>query len=456
MTSEPRRLVDERLADWADGRMSERDRERFAAELRVNPQLRQDLADYERTVGVLRAALRAPTTPVPIADRVMAAIEVGAAAGPRRIGAIRLGSRFGRHAWWSLATAAALLAGALWLDGWAPRGPQTTSSAHQDPAAPAGGGQDRGDAAPVGEPTPPAPEAAPLDKNAPFPQLDASGERRLDEVERERRRATAADEAPVAKAAIPTEEVAAPVAPPPPSVGAPAPGAPAGPGRRGAGGGEAAGAARPTGVETYGADRREQVATGATGGERIALLRVDGPVPPPPKDAGAKASQSTLRDDAARQGESKGSEARLSLAALQTAIDAFLTAATTGEVAAGVIEWRTERGRLRLSPVDDPAALDGQPPAPRTSGSAAAPLAVDRTWLVEGDRSDLQVLLGRLGRFTRDHGLRLHSGEVVAPPAAAAEPGAGPAAGAVAPAPPSPATDREVRLVLRLQLRPRR
>ena len=66
--------VDERLCDWVDGRMTERERERFAAELRVNASLRQQLAEYERTVAAIRAALQAPTTPVPMADRVMAAL----------------------------------------------------------------------------------------------------------------------------------------------------------------------------------------------------------------------------------------------------------------------------------------------------------------------------------------------------------------------------------------------
>lgn len=57
MSDRPPREIDDRLADWVDGRMTPRERDHFVAELRVNAQLRQDLADYERTVGVLRAAL---------------------------------------------------------------------------------------------------------------------------------------------------------------------------------------------------------------------------------------------------------------------------------------------------------------------------------------------------------------------------------------------------------------
>ena len=44
------------------------------AELRVNPQLRKDLAEYEKTVATVRTALQAPTSPVSLADRVFAAI----------------------------------------------------------------------------------------------------------------------------------------------------------------------------------------------------------------------------------------------------------------------------------------------------------------------------------------------------------------------------------------------
>jgi 23S rRNA (cytosine1962-C5)-methyltransferase len=46
MKREPERQIDDRIADWVDGLLPDRERERFAAELRVNPQLRQDLQDY--------------------------------------------------------------------------------------------------------------------------------------------------------------------------------------------------------------------------------------------------------------------------------------------------------------------------------------------------------------------------------------------------------------------------
>ena len=66
--------TDERLADWVDGRMSERDRERFEAEMRVSPKLRQQVDEYERTVRLTQSALQAPTQSTALADRVLAAI----------------------------------------------------------------------------------------------------------------------------------------------------------------------------------------------------------------------------------------------------------------------------------------------------------------------------------------------------------------------------------------------
>jgi hypothetical protein len=108
------REVDDRIADWVDECMAPRERERFTAELRVNPKLRADLAAYERTVAAVRAALQAPTSPRPLADRVLAAIDA-AAREPQAAPA--------RRRWqpWVLSavSAAALLVLAVWLDSWA-------------------------------------------------------------------------------------------------------------------------------------------------------------------------------------------------------------------------------------------------------------------------------------------------------------------------------------------------
>ena len=120
MNENGRREPDERLADWIDGRMSERERERFAAELRVSALLRQDLADYERTVAEVRAALRAPTAPVRLADRVLASLAGRDDRHGKQVPepTIRRGGRSWSMLAWSAMSAAALLALALWIDSW--------------------------------------------------------------------------------------------------------------------------------------------------------------------------------------------------------------------------------------------------------------------------------------------------------------------------------------------------
>lgn len=111
------RQGDERFADWVDERMGERERERFVAELRVNAQLRADLAAYERTVAAVRAALQAPTRPVAMADRVRAAL-AAAPAAPAPTATDTPTLRLLPRVLWSLGTAAAALLAALWLDAW--------------------------------------------------------------------------------------------------------------------------------------------------------------------------------------------------------------------------------------------------------------------------------------------------------------------------------------------------
>ena len=109
--------VDERLADWVDGRLSERDRERFEAELRVSPRLREQVEEYERTVSSIRSALQAPTQPTELADRVMATLAAEAVRPqPRRRGFLPMV--------WAVTSAAALLGIAVLVDSWG--APETT------------------------------------------------------------------------------------------------------------------------------------------------------------------------------------------------------------------------------------------------------------------------------------------------------------------------------------------
>lgn len=105
--------VDERLADWVDGRLSERDTERLLAEARVNPALREQMRSYKEGVQALRAALAAEAPRVDVADRVIAALAQRAAAeaaGPRRTP---------RSLLWAVVAAAALLGLTFLIDGWA-------------------------------------------------------------------------------------------------------------------------------------------------------------------------------------------------------------------------------------------------------------------------------------------------------------------------------------------------
>ena len=141
------RQPDERLADWVDGCMSPRDRERFTAELRVNAQLRADLAAYERTVATVRQALQAPTQPLPrstgspaatsspagssFADRVVAQLQAAPERRPRLVDG---GGIAWRPVLWSLCSAAALLVLALWIDTWsAPSAALQSQSAATEP-----------------------------------------------------------------------------------------------------------------------------------------------------------------------------------------------------------------------------------------------------------------------------------------------------------------------------------
>ncbi len=118
MTGAPRREPDDRLADWVDGRMTPRERERFAAELRVSAHLRDDLAEYERTVAAVRAALQAPIHPANLADRVMARIAADAAAPEQARVAPRAVRWWNHPVTWSLASAAAVLLVALLVNSW--------------------------------------------------------------------------------------------------------------------------------------------------------------------------------------------------------------------------------------------------------------------------------------------------------------------------------------------------
>lgn len=117
--------LDERICEWVDGCLSERERARFEAELRVSPQLRQQLEEYEATVADLRDALQQPTVEVSLADRVMATIAAQPMESPSPATRWR-----GWPLAWTLASAAAVLVVVVWMDALAPSA-QTDQQASQ-------------------------------------------------------------------------------------------------------------------------------------------------------------------------------------------------------------------------------------------------------------------------------------------------------------------------------------
>ncbi len=114
---------DERLADWVDGELDHVQRERFEAEMRVNPELRRAAEEYRRMVHDLRQALREGDAAGPgFADRVMARVDAD-----RRVRRFRLVPLLGS------ALAAGLLIG-LWLfvRDFAARDPRSSDVASLD------------------------------------------------------------------------------------------------------------------------------------------------------------------------------------------------------------------------------------------------------------------------------------------------------------------------------------
>ncbi|MFM1873620.1 MAG: hypothetical protein RL398_3042 [Planctomycetota bacterium] len=136
--NEPTREPDPRLSEWLDGEMSPRDRDRFVAELRVNPQLRADLAAFQQTVETTRAALAATRAEE---ERSAADGERMAAAVLARLAAPRAAAANPRR-WtashWLLGgtLAAALLTAAVWIDRWGAEQPtaEVTEVADAGPA----------------------------------------------------------------------------------------------------------------------------------------------------------------------------------------------------------------------------------------------------------------------------------------------------------------------------------
>ncbi len=513
MSDRPPREIDDRLADWVDGRMTPRERDHFVAELRVNAQLRQDLADYERTVGVLRAALRAPSAPSPMADRVLAAIAA------ERATAVVVPSRrwTWRHLGWSLASAAAVLALAFWIDAasGAPHDrrevavhdtdekkietlalePSVVPGDSPRPGS-AGGADSERDVTEsvrrlvVGEPlaglpvttsneslAPDASRVEPGAAVAPFaagkndvkvqvPDAEgvaAGGSKDKgvgtpsgrSELREGKERSELGESAPVVTA----PGAPAPAPTPPASTG------PGGPGQRLRG--------QPADVQPQGAYR----VAGASG--FLAFVLVEGPArdaraiedaaKQPAAESSALEREVRASTTGARGNEGDvvakslgavvGAPPALADAALVVALDQFLARADHGDAVAG--QWPTMRGELQASPLIEDVLLRVEPPARGDTARAKNPVppALDRGWLVEGERQDVELLLQRLAAVSRERGWALRPGEVPMPkelaklapsPTAGGGSGGGPGQD-----PRSPAAPDRVRIVVRLRLHPR-
>lgn len=503
---EREREVDDRIADWVDGRLSDRDHERFVAELRVNPQLRRDLEEYENTVATVRRALQAPTEPAQLADRVLASIAAGRRPTTAGGGSWRRGPVL-----WSLATAAAVFVVALLVDAWsAPAAPgKSTQTATYEGASelagdgPSGslrrqdGGQDdRAPTAsdfgatlrerpPVGEP------GAKVD-----PVRDAAG------TEPEQQ---AQDDVHARRLGVTDREVTAPVT----GSGAlaPAPGAPT------AGPGTEQGVEPATGVMSEG--RRGAVPPGDEKGESGEKVAGQDPLRPgePMVVSLAEESVDTARTTPAAEDERQRlvgavttvvepmplvvvlgrAPAAANLFAMRARKDKAGPAAATEEAkAAGELGLRfdefftaqvaqmaqpprTARMRkeakspatesaeqpagwlqvgglrlLRLEPTPEPAGAqaDGREPTEW----------IERDWLVDGRRHEVAGLLGRLAEFAGAAELELRTGETTEVASATllqehqARPADGPERRAERDA--EPAAERQ-RLVLRFRLQPR-
>lgn len=116
--------LDERFADWVDGRLRPAEREALEAELARDPELQRRADEYRRTVQLLRSALAPPEMGRSVADAVMAELGADRAPTPRLV-------RNWRPFYASLAVAAALLlvSALVWLI------PPASPPVHNEPMA---------------------------------------------------------------------------------------------------------------------------------------------------------------------------------------------------------------------------------------------------------------------------------------------------------------------------------
>jgi hypothetical protein len=128
------------LADWVDGAMTPRERERFEAELRVSKALRDRLTAYAKTVRAVRQGLAQQDASVDVSASVMARIRAAdggsspSSSLARSMPSLRLSDVPG--AWWrSALVAAAIVAVIVVLDRWEPRKERKEQDVAEAPAA---------------------------------------------------------------------------------------------------------------------------------------------------------------------------------------------------------------------------------------------------------------------------------------------------------------------------------
>jgi hypothetical protein len=110
---------DERFADWIDGQMTPRERERFEAEMRVSKPLRERAEAYRRTAQSVGQAFSQPMVKIDVADAVLARIQ-NPSSDPSRVSPMPI-PRSLPSAWWrSGLVAAAMLLLMVALDRWQP------------------------------------------------------------------------------------------------------------------------------------------------------------------------------------------------------------------------------------------------------------------------------------------------------------------------------------------------
>ncbi|MEQ1634534.1 MAG: hypothetical protein ABL997_19285 [Planctomycetota bacterium] len=121
---------DERFADWVDGRMSPRDRERFEAEMRVSKPLRERAEAYRKTAQSVHQAFSQPIPKLDIADAVLARLS-DPTRGPSRPVPIAI-PRSLPSAWWrSGLVAAATIVLIVVLERWQPSASREESAANE-------------------------------------------------------------------------------------------------------------------------------------------------------------------------------------------------------------------------------------------------------------------------------------------------------------------------------------